>query len=129
MQCPRCNGELHAAELEQGDECVRVEKCDRCSGLWLARGQLAALATVVRPTLVERKRVPGRAEQLVPMPCPKCKDVPVMVKMTSERDKDVMFDMCPQCEGTWLDGGELEAVQTEGGILTYLGRLWRGARR
>ncbi|MFT6321427.1 MAG: Zn-finger nucleic acid-binding protein [Granulosicoccus sp.] len=36
-----------------------------------------------------------------------------MKKAEHPRDKNVIIDYCEHCEGTWLDGGELEAIQKE----------------
>jgi ribosomal protein L37AE/L43A len=40
MQCPRCDGTLR--EVEQGD--VRIDRCDKCHGIWLDAGELEQLS-------------------------------------------------------------------------------------
>ena len=39
------------------------------------------------------------------MDCPRCKTT-----MNARRRNDVEIDVCPQCNGVWLDGGELSKV-------------------
>jgi ribosomal protein L31 len=39
MQCPKCEGTLHATEFEE----VRVDVCDTCHGVWLNSGALARI--------------------------------------------------------------------------------------
>lgn len=67
----------------------------------------------------ERARVERRT-----LRCPHC-DVDLV-----EREQDqVKIDMCPQCQGVWLDSGELEQLrrvnQGRGVADGVLGRLFR----
>ena len=39
------------------------------------------------------------------MDCPRCKTA-----MNQRKRDDVEIDVCPQCNGVWLDGGELAKV-------------------
>ena len=41
------------------------------------------------------------------MDCPTCSHVPLEEK---ELSAGLLFDVCPKCEGVWLDSGELEAM-------------------
>lgn len=54
--------------------------------------------------------------------CPKC-----AVELVEEEISNVKIDRCPQCQGVWLDGGELEQLQqvnkgrgVSGGVLSSL---------
>ncbi|HEX8287443.1 MAG TPA: zf-TFIIB domain-containing protein [Pyrinomonadaceae bacterium] len=40
MQCPRCDGTLHETNYEN----VKIDVCDKCSGVWLDAGELAQIA-------------------------------------------------------------------------------------
>jgi len=35
MQCPRCDGRLHEAEVAE----VTIDTCDKCGGVWLDSGE------------------------------------------------------------------------------------------
>ena len=40
MQCPRCDGNLHETNYEN----IKIDVCDKCSGVWLDAGELAQIA-------------------------------------------------------------------------------------
>ena len=40
MQCPRCDGTLYETEYEG----VKVDVCNKCTGVWLDAGELAQVA-------------------------------------------------------------------------------------
>ena len=40
MQCPRCDGKLHEVTHEN----LRIDRCDKCHGVWLDSGELEQLA-------------------------------------------------------------------------------------
>lgn len=37
MQCPKCDGNLHETDFEN----IKIDVCDKCSGVWLDAGELA----------------------------------------------------------------------------------------
>lgn len=39
MQCPRCDGNLHETNYEN----IKIDVCDKCSGVWLDAGELAQI--------------------------------------------------------------------------------------
>jgi acetyl-CoA carboxylase beta subunit len=39
LKCPKCEGSLFESELEN----VRVDVCDKCSGVWLDAGEIAQI--------------------------------------------------------------------------------------
>jgi len=39
LQCPKCDGSLHAADFEN----IKIDVCDKCHGVWLDAGELAQL--------------------------------------------------------------------------------------
>ena len=67
---------------------------------------------IIEVVAVEVRHIPGRKQQLVSLNCPGCSVE--MEKKRNTRDPKVVVDACPECKGTWLDGGELEAIQREG---------------
>jgi uncharacterized protein len=40
MQCPRCDGTLYETEYEG----VKIDVCNKCTGVWLDAGELAQIA-------------------------------------------------------------------------------------
>ncbi|HEY9450414.1 MAG TPA: zf-TFIIB domain-containing protein [Gemmatimonadaceae bacterium] len=73
---------------------------------------------------MDRRQRDAEREQYY-MRCPKCGS------RLEERDvRDVKVDVCPECDGTWLDAGELDLLrQTErhgvGRLFDLLGRKAR----
>ncbi|MGE0401645.1 MAG: zf-TFIIB domain-containing protein [Kofleriaceae bacterium] len=45
MNCPRCNATL--AELDRDG--ITIDRCDRCRGIWLDRGELEKLLALRSP--------------------------------------------------------------------------------
>lgn len=101
LHCPACGGNLKPNDLGQ----VEIDECPRCNGLWLDHGELEQL--------VQAKNVPARLLRtkstkflsLRPegtRPCPRCSKILVGTVV-----KGVRLDLCSDCQGLWLDQGEL----------------------
>jgi uncharacterized protein len=105
LHCPGCGDDLHP----QGVGKVEIDECRSCHGLWLDSGELEVLANAkVLPDrlLVKRKTPPLR--QLRPegtRPCPRCSQILVGTVV-----KGVRLDLCADCQGVWLDQGELNQI-------------------
>lgn len=104
MKCPRCKGpELSQFHLAGG---VVVDSCEKCSGVWFEKGEIGQYARFSTdiPDLKEalKKGSPGLA-------CPHCAGR-TMVEVPYTRDSATRVDYCDGCGGTWLDGGELDAL-------------------
>jgi ribosomal protein L31 len=39
LQCPKCDGTLHATDFEN----IKIDVCDQCHGVWLDAGELAQI--------------------------------------------------------------------------------------
>ena len=71
------------------------------------------LSKITDISVIEFRRIPDSREQKLPLVCPSCDNKPTMEKVEHNRDRKVIMDVCPQCQGIWLDSGELQAIQTE----------------
>lgn len=40
IQCPKCDGNLHETNYEN----IKIDVCDKCTGIWLDAGELAQIA-------------------------------------------------------------------------------------
>ena len=119
--CPLCENEslrpLHVASVD-------VETCARCHGLWFGRRQWDRLADrpPVRAFLSaarvapSRCRKPGHRVPAAHRVCPTCQGAPVGCPECGARLARVVtsaceVDVCPRCEGIWLDAGGFERLE------------------
>lgn len=57
MNCPRCHD---APLLELDRDGVTIDRCDRCRGIWLDRGELEKLIARARDAESDRRDAPPR---------------------------------------------------------------------
>ena len=95
-------------ELDQ----VEVDHCTKCGGVWLdaeemdllldgseGREEIRRRATVDETSDEEKRR------------CPICSRKMEKARISREgKEGRILIDRCRQSHGSWLDGGELEAV-------------------
>jgi Zn-finger nucleic acid-binding protein len=114
VDCPRCQKPLASAAERAGDVPVETLRCPECTGHWVSRQTLRALEEVVEVRLVEWHRLPGVETQGRTLFCPRCPGHKPMDKVVSPRAQKVVMDVCPTCDGVWLDYGEWEAISQKG---------------
>jgi Zn-finger nucleic acid-binding protein len=104
LHCPACGHDLMAA-THSG---VEIDECAKCLGIWLDHGELEALAEMDNlPRRLLSARIPGNIS-LRPdgtRPCPRCARFLVGTTV-----KGVRLDLCSDCQGVWLDQGELNQI-------------------
>lgn len=119
--CPLCENEP-LRPLRVSD--VEVDTCPRCHGLWFDRGELERFPDrpPVRAFLAAARQAPSRCrkrghlvarEQAV---CATCRSAPVACPGCGSRLGRVVtsacsLDVCPRCEGVWLDAGQFELLE------------------
>lgn len=113
MQCPRCKQELKTIQVKEVSTTVELDQCENCGGYWFDPGELAPFQKVIEPVFWEVRDIPSKKEQYVNLMCPKCGSDKVMEKIPHPRDKKVIMDQCFDCNGIWLDHGEITAIQKE----------------
>ena len=109
--CPACSGTM--VEIDLGS--CGVEFCrEGCGGLWFDDTELERLdhrGKGLGPKLAEVLAVKRAAapEESAPRCCPRCQ-----CELIEERHhlrRAVVLDVCEQCLGVFLDGGELAALR------------------
>jgi len=116
IKCPR-DGEALARFTYESN--VVVDKCPRCSGVYLDKGELEAIQEIKENAYEEElKAIPddvaaayaiARQKQQGPASCPKCaREMSAKEYAYASR---ILIDVCPQCAGIWLDAGELKALE------------------
>jgi Zn-finger nucleic acid-binding protein len=59
MKCPRCHGALLQQEIQHSGKRVEIERCGKCAGLFLEKGeeaQLTAIGTAGMASIAAQKR-------------------------------------------------------------------------
>jgi len=123
MNCPRCKSRLKNKTIVEPNDKFEIETCPTCEGYWFDKSELNILENISEPVLFEWRMLCTKYDQLTPLNCPSCGDHPMMKKAEHPRDEKVVIDYCEHCEGTWLDGGELDAIQKENWSITIFNLL------
>ncbi|MBI2895860.1 MAG: zf-TFIIB domain-containing protein [Deltaproteobacteria bacterium] len=104
--CVKCDGILDRGTFGG----VEVDLCTSCGGLWLDKGEIERLGTLSASELEALRRM------LIPVPGqrPVASDLPTACVACTGKLKEVVLgpihvDFCMQCQGLWLDRGELDA--------------------
>ena len=113
MNCPRCKVSLQLETMKEKGYELEIDRCPQCDGLWLDYEEMKKLEAIVEPVAWEVRQIPPQIDQLIGLYCPRCPEGPLLIKADHPRDQQVIIDYCEQCRGTWLDPGELTAIQQE----------------
>lgn len=113
MKCPACNRTL--ARRKVGS--IQLDVClGGCGGIWFDADELNRV----------NEEQPNRDEQILEIahdpalqtaddaherPCPHCTGQRMDRRLFS-LGTGVVLDRCPQCDGVWLDAGELEKIRS-----------------
>jgi len=104
MICPKCHVPMIVVEYDD----VELDYCLQCEGLWFDSGEIELVGAKsgvhagdcfsTRPADTKEAR----------LKCPICRKK--MDKRLLGSTEPVLADVCPVCDGLWLDKGELEQV-------------------
>lgn len=111
MKCLNCQTEMVNNLVQTKKNRISYDICEDCGSLWLDAGELDKMAFQVEGNIevcstekVEDAQGPSRG-------CPRCDDV--TLDKVSFLGSDLLLDRCANCEGFWLDGGELDLINKE----------------
>jgi uncharacterized protein len=106
IACVKCNTELEKSIVYD----VEVDVCRQCGGIWLDRGEIAALAAYRDSVLAELREIsgmtaapPSTKKPAKALRCPACPGT-----LEEKQLGAVRVDFCPRCQGFHLDRGELD---------------------
>ncbi len=88
---------------------IDIDHCGTCHGNWLQHGELSKLAA--QDTSLEPVATVTRTSSRF---CPE--DTSPLTEVEFPQQSGLRIDVCPQCQGIWLDANELSQA------LTLLGR-------
>ena len=113
MRCPACRSELSALVINH----VSLDVCrEGCGGIWFDNFELQKFDEPHEPGGLAFTYIPVNPKvNFDPQQrrrCPRCGDVIMMRHFASAR-RQVEVDTCPNCNGCWLDAGEILQLRQE----------------
>jgi len=106
MLCPICKVDLKPSDLGEFGFVV-VDRCPKCSGMWLDKTELDRVDDSVWINAEELAFRDAKSSRKID--CPKCRVA--LSALSPEEDAELEIDRCPTCHGFWLDKGELDHVK------------------
>jgi len=88
-----------------------LDRCERCKGLFLDKGELDAIVEMVEifdEVVIDEPEIDTVPAQEI------AREILCPVDGSAMRPQDlggVVVDLCDECGGVWLDGGELTAIK------------------
>jgi hypothetical protein len=116
MKCPRCNSVLSATAYDG----VEIEVCPGCKGEWLFAGELQKIADhhdevftpeeIAALDAVNTEKFTAEKDDHDELNCPCCDNVQ-MEHFNYGDTSGIILHKCKQCDGIWMDKGELEKIE------------------
>lgn len=102
--CPHCDEIMKKLHIATRSGCVTIDKCEKCLGYWfdgmeleiLVKGEDDRDGFLLDPSEVHEAK----------FHCPRCSWM-----METKLLYDIRVDICVNCNGIWLDNGELADIQ------------------
>lgn len=114
--CPEDQTALVNTDYEGG---VLVDKCPKCYGKWVEAKELQRIQTLKEndyseelksiPNYVQRAYIMAREKKGKQLSCPVCQST--LELREYGYSSQIIMDVCPSCQGIWLDNGELKALE------------------
>ena len=106
VDCPRCWVSTYGILVKTFGPDVLIDICPKCKGIWLDYGEMGKLLKDRKLTDYLTKNIGTKSEsELV---CPRCGGL-----MDLEFADDIEVDVCLNCNGVWLDEGELDDLKAK----------------
>ena len=111
MKCPACQRRLRRFKIGT----VKLDACEGgCGGIWFDYDELVKVdgehADSSKPVAAPQYNPAVPVDDYALRPCPRCAGVTLDKKLFS-LGSGVILDRCIQCQGVWLDRGELEKIR------------------
>jgi Zn-finger nucleic acid-binding protein len=110
--CPVCGAELAVKYFAS----IEIQWCAACGGFWVQRGRFGDVLKRYMSHMAQqhdakcgrRKRVNPRTLEEPGRTCPLCGRA--MSKLNYAYNSNVIVDLCGNCNGLWVDRGEVEKI-------------------
>ena len=112
MQCLSCDSEMTNNLVHTKKDQISYDICEACGSFWLDAGELNGMAFQVSGNIeyCSKEKDEGILEST--RECPRCENT-ILDKVFFIGYSDILLDRCRNCEGFWLDGGELDLINKE----------------
>ncbi|MFV8817721.1 MFS transporter [Haliea sp. E17] len=109
MRCPKCRADMEMTSYDG----VEIDRCASCSGLWFDPGELEKLRSREAAAELDTgaRRTGKRHDSINRYNCPRCGGK--MMQMLNVDSGQVWYESCVSCHGSYLDAGELTALNRE----------------
>jgi PAT family beta-lactamase induction signal transducer AmpG len=103
IRCPKCRTDMEAVDQDG----VEVDRCQQCKGLWFDDGELESIKGMAAVIGLDTGDTATGAQHdaLRVYDCPRCGGT--MTPATDPRQASISFETCQDCQGSFLDAGEL----------------------
>jgi Zn-finger nucleic acid-binding protein len=105
IECPHCFVKANRGEVEVFGPNIFIDICPKCGGIWLDHGELNKLLKDKKLSDYLTKDIGTQSKSK--LICPRCGGL-----MDVEHADDVEVDVCLNCNGVWLDSGELQELKS-----------------
>ncbi len=119
MRCPKCRADMETVSFDG----VEIDRCRACEGLWFDPGELEKLSNLEAAAELDTgaRRAGNRHDEIHQYACPRCGGE--MTRMLNADYKEVWYESCVSCQGSYLDAGELSSLSAD-----WLAELWQRFR-
>jgi Zn-finger nucleic acid-binding protein len=104
IDCPRCWVAMKKQEVEVLGPNVIIDVCPKCRGVWFDNNELKKILGDRKLANFLTKQIGTQSKSK--LVCPRCGWL-----MDLEYAEEVEIDVCLNCNGAWLDLGELESLK------------------
>ncbi len=111
MKCLNCDAEMMNHLVQTKNDQIAYDLCEACGSLWLDAGELDKLAFQVDGSIEFSSKEPAENTLESKKKCPRCDNM-VLDKVHFIGYTDIVLDRCGNCQGFWLDGGELDLINS-----------------
>src|SRR5262245_56650529 len=126
LRCPLCTTSMQEVKAEATTGYfIVLDQCPRCGGTWCAGWELypVSAAAAERIAAVDGATLQRTVALAIgPLDCPRCR-----ARMRRFHDPalapDAHIERCPNCDGMWLNRGELRAFKKHCAVASPRARL------
>jgi Zn-finger nucleic acid-binding protein len=104
IECPRCWVAMEKEEVKVRGPNVIIDVCPKCHGVWFDNNELKKILGDRKLANFLTKHIGTQSKSK--LVCPRCGWL-----MDLEYAEEVEIDVCLNCNGAWLDLGELDSLK------------------